>query len=85
MPEPAAWRYQKITKPMFDLPTPHLVLTGRILTMAGEVIENGFAWIGEVKETIDDHSFLVRDESNRDTIVSMFDIRSVDMAHVAQV
>ena len=50
-----------------------------------EVIENGFAWIGEVKETIDDHSFLVRDESNRDTIVSMFDIRSVDMAHVAQV
>ena len=50
-----------------------------------EVIENAFAWIGEVKETIDDHSFLVRDESNRDTIVSMFDIRSVDMAHVAQV
>ena len=50
-----------------------------------EVIENGFAWIGEVKDTIDDHSFLVRDESNRDTIVSMFDIRSVDMAHVAQV
>ena len=50
-----------------------------------EVIENGFAWIGEVKETIDDHSFLVRDESNRDIIVSMFDIRSVDMAHVAQV
>ena len=50
-----------------------------------EVIENGFAWTGEVKETIDDHSFLVRDQSNRDTIVSMFDIRSVDMAHVAQV
>ena len=24
MPEPAAWRYQKITKPMFDLPLPHL-------------------------------------------------------------
>jgi len=42
MPEPAAWRYQKITKPMFDLPTPHLVLTGRVLTMAGEVIEDGF-------------------------------------------
>ena len=50
-----------------------------------EVIENGFVWIGEVKETIDDHSFLVRNESNRDTIVRMFDIRSVDMAHVAQV
>ena len=50
-----------------------------------EVIEDGFAWIGEVKETIDDHSFLVRNEFNRDSIVSMFDIRSVDMAHVAQV
>jgi imidazolonepropionase-like amidohydrolase len=42
MPEPAAWRYQKITKPMFDLPTPHLVLTGRVLSMAGQVIEDGF-------------------------------------------
>ncbi len=45
MPEPAAWRYQKITKPMFDLPTPHLVLTGRVLTMAGAVIEEGFVEI----------------------------------------
>lgn len=45
MPEPAAWRYQKITKPMFDLPTPHLVLTGRVLTMAGQVIEEGFVEI----------------------------------------
>ena len=42
MPEPAAWRYQKITKPMFDLPTPHVALTGRVLTMAGDVIEDGF-------------------------------------------
>ena len=42
MPEPAAWRYQKITKPMFDLPTPHLLLTGRVLTMTGTVIEEGF-------------------------------------------
>ena len=41
MPEPAAWRYQKITKPMFDLPLPHLVLTGRVLTMAGPHIEEG--------------------------------------------
>ena len=49
MPEPAAWRYQKITKPMFDLPTPHLVLTGRILTMAGEVIENGFVELKDGK------------------------------------
>lgn len=45
MPEPAAWRYQKITKPMFDLPTPHLLLTGRVLTMAGALIEDGFVEI----------------------------------------
>ena len=45
MPEPAAWRYQKITKPMFDLPQPHLVLTGRVLTMAGPLIEEGFVEI----------------------------------------
>ncbi|MGB1285355.1 MAG: amidohydrolase family protein [Aggregatilineales bacterium] len=44
MPEPPAWRYQKITKPMFDLPQPHLILRGgRVLTCNGdEVIENGF-------------------------------------------
>ena len=42
MPEPAAWRYQKITKPMFDVPTARVVLTGRVLTMAGDVIEDGF-------------------------------------------
>ncbi len=49
MPEPAAWRYQKITKPMFDLPTPHLVLTGRVLTMAGDLIEDGFVEINAGK------------------------------------
>jgi imidazolonepropionase-like amidohydrolase len=50
MPEPAAWRYQKITKPMFDLPTEHLVVTGRVLTMTGGVIEDGFVEIraGEI-------------------------------------
>lgn len=45
MPEPAAWRYQKITKPMFDLPQPHLVFTGRVLTMAGPVFQDGFVEI----------------------------------------
>ncbi len=49
MPEPAAWRYQKITKPMFDLPQPHLVFTGRVLTMAGDVIEQGFVEINAGK------------------------------------
>lgn len=42
MPEPPAWRYQKVLKPMFDLPAPHRVLLGRVLTCVGdEVIEDG--------------------------------------------
>lgn len=45
MPEPAAWRYQKITKPMFDVPESHVVLTGRVLTMAGPVHDEGFVEI----------------------------------------
>lgn len=45
MPEPAAWRYNKITKPMFDVPRSHVVLTGRVLTMAGDVIQDGFVEI----------------------------------------
>lgn len=46
MPEPAAWRYQKIIKPMFDIPTGHTVLLGRVLTCAGdEIIEDGFVEI----------------------------------------
>jgi imidazolonepropionase-like amidohydrolase len=45
MPEPAAWRYQKITKPMFDLPLEDRILAGRILTMAGDVIEDGYVEI----------------------------------------
>ena len=44
MPEPAAWRYQKIIRPMFDIPAPHRILKGgKVLTCVGdEVIENGF-------------------------------------------
>lgn len=44
MPEPPAWRYQKIIKPMFDIPSPHRILKGgQILTCVDdEVIENGF-------------------------------------------
>ena len=43
MPEPAAWRYQKILKPMFDLPKETLILRGRVLTCVDdEVIEDGF-------------------------------------------
>jgi imidazolonepropionase-like amidohydrolase len=46
MPEQAPWRFQKITKPMFDLPTGHAILLGRVLTSKGdEVIEDGFVEI----------------------------------------
>lgn len=53
MPEPPAWRYQKIIKPIFDIPAPHRVLKGgRVLTCVGdEVIDNGFVEIehGKIK------------------------------------
>lgn len=43
MPEPAAWRYEKKIRPMFERPTPPTVLFGRVLTCEGdEVIEDGF-------------------------------------------
>ncbi len=44
MPEPPAWRYQKILKPIFDLPAPPRVFVGgRVLTCVGdEVIEDGY-------------------------------------------
>jgi imidazolonepropionase-like amidohydrolase len=46
MPEPPAWRFQKIIKPMFDLPVSHSILKGRVLTCnENEVIENGFVEI----------------------------------------
>lgn len=53
MPEPPAWRYQKVIKPLFDLPAPHRILTGgRVLTCVDdEVIENGYVEIenGQIK------------------------------------
>lgn len=51
MPEPPAWHYQKIIKPMFDLPAPHRILKGgRVLTCVDdEVIENGFVEIVDGK------------------------------------
>lgn len=43
MPEPAAWQYTKITKPMFDLKPVDQILLGRVITAVGdEVIEDGF-------------------------------------------
>jgi imidazolonepropionase-like amidohydrolase len=46
MPEPPAWKFQKIVKPMFDLPLGHAVLKGCVLTCKeGEVIADGFVEI----------------------------------------
>jgi imidazolonepropionase-like amidohydrolase len=48
MPEPAAWRYQKITAPLFDMPSPHtLLVNARVITcidpnLPNAVIERGF-------------------------------------------
>ena len=50
-----------------------------------KVIENhNFSWIGEIKEVVDESSFLVKDSANRGKIVSMYDIRSVDLSQLAQ-
>jgi imidazolonepropionase-like amidohydrolase len=46
MPEPAAWKYQKITKPMFDSPQIDAVFLGRVIPCVGDqVIEDGFVHI----------------------------------------
>lgn len=44
----------------------------------------GFNWIGEVKEAVDDHSFVVKDDFNRDFVVNIHDIRSVDMTQLSR-
>ncbi|MCA3593610.1 MAG: amidohydrolase family protein [Methylobacterium sp.] len=52
MPEQAPWRFQKITKPMFDVKAGHVLLLGRVLTCVGdEVIEHGFVELeaGKIK------------------------------------
>lgn len=49
MPEAPAWRFEKIIKPMFDMPAPHRVLAGgRVLTCRGdEIIDLGFVEIDD--------------------------------------
>lgn len=52
MPEPPAWRYQKLIKPMFDPPAEHQLLQGRVITCRGsEVIEEGFVEFEQGKIT----------------------------------
>ena len=50
MPEPAAWKYQKITKLMFDEPASERLFFGRVITCVGnEVIEDGFVHLKDGK------------------------------------
>ncbi len=50
MPEPAAWRYQKIIKPMIDIASEHKIFVGRVITCRDEeIIENGFVEISAGK------------------------------------
>ena len=50
MPEPAAWKYQKITKPMFEAAAVDTVFLGRVITCVGdEVIEDGFVHLKDGK------------------------------------
>ncbi|MDE0670604.1 MAG: amidohydrolase family protein [Caldilineaceae bacterium] len=46
MPEQAPWRFQKVIKPMVDIPKEHVVLGGLVLTCRGEeALPNGFVEI----------------------------------------
>lgn len=50
MPEPAAWKYQKIIKPMIDPPAFEGLLRGRVITCVGdEVLEDGFVEVRDGK------------------------------------
>ena len=52
MPEQAPWRFQKVIKPMVDIPKEHVVLGGLVLTCRGdEAIPHGFVEIqdGQIK------------------------------------
>lgn len=50
MPEAAPWRFQKIIRPMFDIPQKARIFKGRVLTCVGdEVIEDGFVEVRDGK------------------------------------
>ncbi len=50
MPEPAAWKYQKITKPMFEGVAVDCVFFGRVITSVGDqVIEDGYVHLKDGK------------------------------------
>lgn len=50
MPEAAPWRFQKIIRPMFDIPQKARIFKGRVLSCVGdEVIEDGFVEVRDGK------------------------------------
>lgn len=67
MPEPVAWKFKKVLKPIIDLEKAHIILKGRVLTCVGdEVIEKGFVEFENSKITrIGDQSDIENIESAR--------------------
>ncbi len=64
MPEQAPWKFQKILKPLVDLPQAHTVLVGRVLTSRGdEVIEHGFVELADGKIAAVGHAADLGDRS----------------------
>ena len=50
MSEPASWRYETITKPMVDIPSPERLFLGRVIPCTGDtVIEDGFVHVRDGK------------------------------------
>jgi len=50
MPEAPAWRFQKLIKPMFEVPAPARLFKGRVVTAVGDqVIEDGFVLVRDGK------------------------------------
>jgi imidazolonepropionase-like amidohydrolase len=56
MPEQAPWRFQKIIRPMVEIPQEHRILLGRVLNCRGdEAIEDGFVEFADGRITAIGH------------------------------
>ncbi len=86
MPEAPHWKFQKIIKPMFDLPAPPLLLQGRLLTCEGDqVIEDGILEIedGKIKAVAASHEFGARAEQAERTGATLMPGLINSHAHLA--
>ncbi len=86
MPEAPHWKFQKIIKPMFDIPAPPLLLQGRLLTCENDqVIEDGILEIenGKIKAVAASHEFGVRAEQAQRTSATLMPGLINSHAHLA--